>query len=318
MMKIILINTIIIILFNISAFSQTVELFDTNNTTIIDNDIWEVSVDKNGTKYLGTIKFGLVKFENGKFTNLNKKNSVIKGDIVTPIFTDSKGNIWLNYSSPVSEIAKFDGTKWTIFTTKHIPTSNISAIAFAEDKQGNIYFGGESGVFRYNKFFWSKVQIPEKGITVRAIDINKNGEIAIGHNSGLLIYSNGNWKSYYCENSELQLSVVRALKYHNNKLFIGYGGGMGKGGFSIIENGKWTHFNKSNSKVPDHMVRDIEIDKSGIMWMATNNGLIRMSNGIIEPLFFREGIHNNNIWDIAIEGNIIWIATNFGLIKMTQ
>ncbi|MEA5428039.1 two-component regulator propeller domain-containing protein [Arcicella lustrica] len=317
-MKIISINIVTIILFNISAFSQTAELFDTSNTTIIDNDIWEVSVDKNGTKYLGTIKFGLVKFKNGKFTNLNKNNSVIKGEAVTPIFTDSKGNIWLKYSNPVSEIAKFDGKKWTVFTTKEIPTSNISAIAFAEDKNGNIYFGGENGVFCYNKVLWSKVQIPEKGITVRAMDINKNGEIAIGHNSGLIIYSNGNWKSYYVENSELQLSVVRAVKYNNNKLFIGYGGGIGNGGFSILENDKWTHFNKLNSKVPDHMVRDIEVDKNGTIWMATNNGLIKMSNNLIEPLFFREGIHNNNIWDIATEGNTIWIATNFGLIKMTQ
>jgi len=300
------------------SFSQNAELFDTNNSNITDNDLWEVSVDKNGNKYLGTIKFGLITFENGEFKNLNKDNSVIKGDAVTPIFRDSKGNIWLNYTKPNSEIAKFDGMEWTIYTKKDIPVSDISVIDFIEDTEGNIYFGGGNGVFKYNGVSWSQVQIPEKGITVRAMDINKNGEIAIGHNSGLLIYSNGKWKSYDDENSELQLAVVRAVKYIDNKLFIGYGGGMGNGGLSIIENGKWTHFNKTNSKIPDHMVRDIEVDNNGTIWMATNNGMIKMINNEIEPIYFREGMYKNTILDIATEGNIIWVATNFGLIKITQ
>ena len=172
------------------SFSQTVELFDTNNSEITDNDLWEVTVDDNGKLYLGTVKFGLITYENGKFENLNKDNSEIKGDAVTPIFKDSKGNIWLNYSKPNSEIAKFDGNKWTIFTTKDIPTSNISVIDFVGDKEGNIYFGGGNGFFKYNGISWSKIELPKKGITIRAIDINENGEIAIGHNSGLEIYSN--------------------------------------------------------------------------------------------------------------------------------
>jgi ligand-binding sensor domain-containing protein len=311
-------TTIICCLLAATTFSQTTELFDTHNSKIIDNDLWEVTVDDNGKLYLGTVKFGLITFEKGEFKNENKDNSVIKGDAVTPIFKDSKGNIWLNYSKPNSEIAKFDGTKWTIYTTKEIPVSNISVIDFAEDKEGNIYFGGGSGVFKFNGVSWSKVKVPKKGITVRAMDISENGEIAIGHNSGLLIYSNGKWKSYDDENSELQLSVVRAVRYIDNKLFIGYGGGMGNGGLSIIENGKWIHFNKTNSKIPDHMVRDIEADDNGTIWMATNNGMIKMVDDKIEPIYFREGMYKNVILDIATEGNIIWVATNFGLIKITQ
>ena len=313
-----IINTIICCLFVTISFSQSAELFDTNNSEIIDNDLWEVSVDESGKLYLGTVKFGLITFENGEFKNLNKKNSDIKGDAVTPIFTDSKGNIWLNYSKPNSEIARYDGYEWTIFTTKDIPTSNISVIDFTEDKEGNIYFGGGNGFFKFNGVSWSKIQIPKKGITIRAIDINESGEIAIGHNSGLEIYSNGKWQSYDDENSELQLSVVRAVKYINDKLFIGYGGGLGNGGLSVIENGNWKHYNKSNSKIPDHMVRDIEVDKNGTIWMATNNGMIKMIGNEIEPIYFRKGMYKNTILDIATQENIVWVATNFGLIKITQ
>lgn len=311
-------NTIICCLFATISFSQSAELFDTNNSKITDNDLWEVSVDEKGKLYLGTVKFGLITFENGEFKNLNKDNSDIKGDAVTPIFTDSNGNIWLNYSKPKSEIAKFDGTKWTIFTTKEIPTSNISVIDFMEDKDGNIYFGGGNGFYKYNGVSWSKMKLPKNGLTIRAMDINENGDIAIGHNSGLEIYSNDKWKSYDDESSELQLSVVRAVKYIDGRLFVGYGGGYGNGGLSIIENGTWKHYNKTNSKIPDHMVRDIEIDQNGTIWMATNNGMIKMVDDKIEPIYFREGRYKNTILDIAIEGNTVWVATNFGLIKITQ
>lgn len=316
-MKIIF-TTLICCLFATLSFSQSAELYDTNNSKITDNDLWEVTVDDNGKLFLGTVKFGLITFENDEFKNENKDNSVIKGDAVTPIFKDSKGNIWLNYSKPNSEIAKFNGTEWTIYTTKEIPVSKISVIDFAEDKEGNLYFGGGNGVFKFNGVSWTKVEIAGKGITVRAMDISENGEIAIGHNSGLLIYSNGKWESFDDENSELQLSVVRAVKYIDNKLFVGYGGGMGNGGLSIIDNGKWTHFNKTNSKIPDHMVRDIEVQDNGTIWMATNNGMIKMVDGVIEPIYFREGMYKNTILDIAINGKIIWVATNFGLIKLTQ
>ena len=311
-------TTIFFCLIPITSFSQTAKLFDTNNSEITDNDLWEVTVDNNGKLYLGTVKFGLITYENGEFKNENKENSAIKGDAVTPIFKDSKGNIWLNYSKPNSEIAKFNGTEWTIYTTKEIPVSNISVIDFAEDKDGNIYFGGGNGIFKFNGVSWSRIDIPKKGITVRTMDINGNGDIAIGHNRGLIIRSNGEWKILDDENSELQLSVVRAVKYIDNKLFVGYGGGFGNGGLSIIENGKWTHFNKSNSKIPDHMVRDIEVDKNGTIWMATNNGMIKMIGNEIEPIYFREGKYKNTILDITTQDNIIWIATNFGLIKITQ
>jgi ligand-binding sensor domain-containing protein len=148
------------------------------------------------------------------------------------------------------------------------------------------------------------------------MDINKTGVIAIGHNDGLLIRENNKWKSLTEENSELKLSTVRAVRFTDNEnLYIGYGGGYGNGGFSILKDSKWTHFNKTNSKVPDNMVRDIEIGKKGVIWMATNNGVIKLEGDTISPIYFRNGAFANTILDISIENDIVWIATNFGLIK---
>ena len=300
----------------ITGFSQNEEIINKSNSEITDDDIWAISVDNDGTKWLGTSKFGLIKYDNQNFINLNKENSEINGDFVSPIFTDSKGNVWLSFSKPDKRLAKFDGSKWTVFSENEIPNSSISVIAITEDKEGNVFFGGGNGVIKYDGENWTKLDLPKEGITVRAMDINKDGEIAVGHNSGLLIRKQGEWKSYSDKNSKLQLSVVRAVKYIDDKLYIGYGGGRGNGGFSIVKGKKWKHFNKTNSKVPDHMVRVIKVGANGTIWMATNDGLIKISDGVIKPIFFRDGAYTNVIMDIAIENDKVWIATNFGLIKI--
>lgn len=73
-----------------------------------------------------------------------------------------------------------------------------------------------------------------------------------------------------------------------------------------MKENEWEHFNKTNSNVPNHMVRDIEVDEKGNIWMATNNGLIKISDYKIEPIFFREGgMGENTIMDIAIDQNTV-------------
>jgi len=302
-----------------TAFGQTAELISKENSGLIDDDLLSVTVDKNGNKWIGTSKFGLVKFNNGKFETLNKDNSEIKGDYISPIFTDSKGNVWVSYSKPIDGIAKFDGKEWTKYTAKDLNTSEVSVISIVEDANGNILLGGGNGVFIFDGTTWSQAELPEGDYIVRTMDISSNGDIVIGHNSGLLIKKGDNWKNLNKENSELILGTVRGVKFtKDNKLIVGYGGGFGDGGFSIIENEKWTHYNKTNSKVPDHMVRDIEIGANGDIWMATNNGIIIMKGEEIIPVLFRDGMFKNVILDIEIDENKVWIATNFGLIKIEK
>lgn len=300
-----------------SIFGQQAELLDKSNSDIVDNDLLSVAVDQNGNKWIGTSKFGLAKYYNENFTQFDRNNSDINGDYISPIFTDTKGNVWVSFSNPTDGIAKYDGSSWTTYGVEEIPVDKISVISIAEDKDGKIYFGGANGLITYDGEKWSTAKLPVGNFTIRTLDISSDGEIAIGHNSGLLIKKDDKWTTYTTENSELQLGTVRAVKYNDlGQLYVGYGGGFGGGGFSIIDNDEWLHFNKTNSKVPDHMIRDIEIDNNGTVWMATNNGVIKKEGSTIIPILFREGMFKNVILDIALEDETIWIATNFGLLKM--
>lgn len=312
--RILLIISSIYILLLPLCSGQSVELFNTSNSKLIDDDIQAVVVDHYGNKWLGTLKHGLIRFNDTTVTVFNKENSVIKGDRVTLLFVDSKGNLWVPFSNPESGIAMYDGNSWKVFGLNDIgPIIDVRDIREVQD--GSIWFAFPGKVERYKDGNWYELDIPYDNIL--CMDIREDGTIAVGCDIQLLIGFNGKWKKYTEKSSELQLGTIRGLKFSpDGSLMIGYGGGFGDGGLSILSSDRktWTHYNKSNSQIPDHTIRDIEYDGK-TYWMASNNGLVTMNGTSLSAIFFREGMFKNVIHDISLEGNIVWIATNFGLIK---
>lgn len=299
------------------GFSQNLEQFSSENSMLPENDIWSITTDLDGRVWIGTSKSGLVSLHHGVFKIYNDSTSNFKGSFIGPLFTDSNGVLWVSASRP-NALYTFEDENFSLIQDPLL-LSMGGIISIVEDKNGTMYFGCTNGLIKYENDHWTKIDLPTNKITIRALAINELGEIAIGHNNGLIIGNGNDFVSYSESESELQLSVVRSLKYiSNKKLIIGYGGGFGNGGFSIKKENKWKHYNRENSGIANHMVRDIEIDKENTFWMATNEGLTIMKNKKIETIFFREGRMKNTIMDIAIHENNIWIATNFGVLHIVD
>ena len=303
------------------GFSQEITLYDKNTSSIPENDLWSIAIDNQGQKWIGSAHSGLLVFDGESYTTFSE----MKGDFFTPIFKDSKGNIWVSFSAPVETVgsvdilARYDGSRWWWYKAEDIGPYNISVTDICEGKDGTLYFAGPEGflvMVKDNK--WNLLELPEKDMVALSVSVRDDGVIALGFgrpDCGLLIYQDGKWKSYSEKGSPLVINVVRALKFTDDgALIIGYGGGFGDGGFSVMKGKKWTHYNKSNSGISDHMVRDIEFDGKNY-WMATNNGLVKFDGKKVSSVFFRQGMFKNVISDIIIENDTLWIATNFGLIK---
>lgn len=311
------IKILFLIFLSININAQTIlELYSNENSNISENDLKSILVDKkSNNKFIGASQSGLLKFDNTRFESIQE----IKGEYIGPLYKDKSGNIWVSASNPEELYLIKSNNEIEKITNKTLKEID-GVIATSEDTEGNIYFGGK-GLVKFDGKNWNKLKLPNNSITIRTLDISTNNLIAIGHNSGLLIGKENNWQSYDEEADKLQLSTVRAVKFLNdNKLIIGYGGGFGNGGFSIKEGERWTHFNKSNSKISDHMVRDIEIDNNNTLWMATNNGIVKYTEkGELTSILFRDGMYKNTILDISIDDdNVLWIATNFGMIKFKE
>lgn len=303
------------------GFGQKINLYDKNTSSIPEDLLLSIAIDGQGNKWIGSAQSGVLVFDGKSYTTFPE----MKGDFFTPIFKDSKGNMWVSFSTLVETVgsvdvlARYDGSRWWWYKAEDIGPYNISVTDICEGKDGTLYFAGPEGflvMVKDNK--WELLELPEKDMVALSVAVRDDGVIALGlgrPDCGLLIYQDGKWKSYSEKGSPLVINVVRALKFTDDgALIIGYGGGFGDGGFSVLKGKKWTHYNKSNSGISDHMVRDIEFDGKNY-WMATNNGLVKFDGKKVTSVFFRDGMFKNVINEIAIEDGTLWITTNFGLIK---
>lgn len=304
--------------------TDKIQIFNKSNSDLISDNLTKILIDSNERIWIGTRDEGLVKFDGKEFTNYNKSNSLVEGYYIYDLYQDEINNIWISFVDPLNGTIKYNNDNWVQFPNDDFSELTFTGYPIFGDKKGNVYFCqiGSNEIIKYNGEEATKIQVPKKeSENILAIDFDENGNIALGLTSGLILQKNGKWERLTTDNSELRLGTVRGIKYINEVLYIGYGGGFGDGGFSELKNGKWKHFNKTNSEVPDHMIRDFEVDSFGNIWMATNMGLIKLGkDGILKSLFFeKKGLGNNTIMDIAIDKkNTVWLATTSGLVKIEQ
>ena len=293
------------------SFSQKGNLYNKENSKLPEDEIWSICVDAKSSKFLGMSKSGIAKFNELNFKIYDQNNSIISGEYISPIFADSNNNVWAFMNNP-DVLLKYSNKSWEKIKSSLLKGSLVDIF---EDKKSNIYICFLNKVIVFNGVSWSRINTPKIKFNYRCISIGANGEIAIGHNNGLLLKKNDKWIELNEKNSELQSSVLSLFYDNENKLYIGYGGDV-KGGLSIYNEEKWIHYNKGNSNLSDNLIRDIEIDDDGSLWLATNHGLNKFKDGKFKPFIFRE--KSSVITDISIEGNIVWAATHFGLVRFEE
>jgi ligand-binding sensor domain-containing protein len=306
----------------LSAWAQApkIEIIDNSNSGLPENSLNHIIIDQHGNKWIGTSHSGLIKYNATGFTVYSISNSPLSGKYDEPVYADKNGDIWITEDD---KLIKYDGSKWAVYDVKTYSGLSKPVYAASEDANGKMFFGTSDGIITFDGTTWGEVELPGGSIYnyhILSMAVGPNGRMAAGCDTQLLLFDGKEWKKLTEDNSELQLGTVRAVKFTDNgELNIGYGGGLGKGGFSVVKDGKWKHYNKYNSGLPDQMVREIEVSGGDkVKWMATNDGLARMEDNKIEAMKFWPGRYHNVIMGIAVENdNTIWITTTTGLVKLT-
>ncbi len=305
-----------LLIFFPGAHAQETELINTSNSKLPEDNLWSIAIDQAGNKWLGTAHAGLVKYDGQNFVVFDKSNSPVTNNVISTIYIDKKNNVWVPQKNGV---AKFNGTSWTMYDGSVSPLLTIELYKIKEGPDGRLYFSSKNGIITFDGSAWKKLDLPgDHAYNVLNLDVGKNGQIAAGCDTCLLLYDGKKWTRLDENNSELQVGTVRSVKFMTDgSLYIGYGGGFGKGGFSVLKNGTWKHFSKNNSALPDQMVRDIKVTDKGVIWMATNDGLAEIENENIKALKFWPGRFSNGISGIALDNDgSVWAVTFKGLVHV--
>lgn len=324
----------------LNSFSQNlndIEIYNTENSDIIFNQINSIEFDNQNRLWAGTAN-GLSIFDlsTNIWYNFDEPNSTLTwccensvnintihwADAINKMYIGTNNGI-ISFDNSNNDI-NYDDANWTtnIGLDCSANSSIINAILYdngiwsgSTDGLCIEYFGGEG------EWLLQNTQTGFYSNHYKSINQNPNTNlIAIGTMNGGLITYDGEFNNYYSSNSGiLDNSVFDAVFDQNNNIIIT----TPQAGLGILtESGSWIWLNTLNSNIPTNSLKNITVDVNNNLWITTlENGLTHYKNN----LFYNYNTSNSNLPDNQInclsfdQDNNLWIGTNSsGLIKINN
>jgi len=296
---------------NLNSISLPEKITQINDFLIINNEVWIVG--KNFSLYnLNQDQF--FSPENKLAFNANKISSL--NDLIYAF-------------SHTNKAASSSGYTW-----ENESFENFSKITSVEYFNNFLFFGSErdgilnkSENFIINKNFEGSLlsELPDNSIHISDLKAfnDKMWILNYGSKNPLISLDNNyNWISYNLGNID-EIFPVQFEFVDKEAVFVilekSRGGGLL---FFNIETSEALSMTSGNGRLSSNLVNDIDIDKNGLVWVASDKGLIyflsHQMHDIGDYFIPNDGVKNIfqdiNISSLLIDNaNIIWIGTNEGL-----
>ncbi|MCX6565048.1 MAG: helix-turn-helix domain-containing protein [Candidatus Aminicenantes bacterium] len=284
------------------------DVFNKENTPALLNDfILSMEMDNNGVLWIGTRGGGIVRFQNGTFDVLTKKNSLLS-DEVWAILKTRDGAMWIGTRNGLNRF--WEGKLSPIQLEEKVDGHNVRALV--EDQLGRVWVGTRgSGLFmvekRENRY--ESINKGLAGLKICALLEDRIGNIWIGtEESGLGRYQ-GNQSSFYSTKNGLSTNYVRCLlEDREGDLWIGtYGGGL-----HVLKNGesRLLSFNSQNG-LSSNAIGALYEDNEGTLWIGTDGGgLNALRDTRITTYTKKNGLSNENVYAIFEDSQeTLWVST---------
>ena len=314
--------------------------------------------DRNGGLWIGTAAHGLVHSYEGK-TSLFTHEDGLSSDEVLALFEDREGTIWvgtsegidrfrewpvtplsvkqgLSNSNATSVLAARDGSIWigtadglnrwkdgrtTIYRRRNhpgLPDDSIQSLF--EDERGRIWVSGSRGLAAFENGKFTAVPAVPGGFTHAIASDNRGGL----------------WLSLWLTSNDYGLAHLVDGKIIEHAPWQKLGGGPGTGLVPDPDGGVWTgllsggvaNFRAGqirNLSLTDdgastiRKVLDVSRDRDGTMWVATDNGLSRITNGRVATLTTANGLPCPTVhWIIEDQLASYWLYTACGLVRIAR
>lgn len=250
----------------------------------------------------------------------------LKGEVIRDICTDIYGNIWVGTEDAgINCLEKKTGT----FTNyqpvpgmKSLSHTNIRGLAASGDNLwvGHVIHGIDLMDIRTRKVIKHYDLLKDaqtvKNSTVKCIKVLREGEVLVGTEDGIFRYDYLNDRFVYA--TQFPPFAVNCL-YEDRVGKIWLGMFNRSYYFNTISNsGMYLQYDKLNTQ-RHNSVNDACEDKSGNMWFATVEGVIKYDFQTGESLHYtvKNGMPSNVAFRILPDdNNYIWISTANGLVRL--
>ncbi len=246
---------------------QIIHVFSTRNGLPEDN-VYPIYQDRAGKIWAGLWESSLVKFENGRFTNL--LHGEPETQYIASLFEDRSGRFWVGN---LGHLRYLNNGKLVDFTVAAGFSVDTEFSVITEDRQNNLWFGTNHGLGRYSSgrstLFTKKDGLPDDNIV--ALLPTPAGDLWIGTRAGLALIQNGKIRTFSAEDG-LASNFIRSLYEDSDRtLWIGsYDGGLTR-----FKEGKFTRFTTKEGLSSNGVFCILE-DDSDWFWMNSNQGIFRI------------------------------------------
>jgi signal transduction histidine kinase/ligand-binding sensor domain-containing protein len=314
--------------------------------------------DRNGGLWIGTTAHGLVHAYEGKASLFTREDG-LSSDQVLSLFEDREGTIWvgtsegidrfrewpvtplsvkqgLSNSTSTSVLAARDGSIWigtadglnrwkdgraTIYRRRidpGLPDDSIQSLF--EDERGRIWVSGARGLAVFENGKFSAVPAVPGGFTHAIASDNRGGL----------------WLSLWLNANDYGLAHLVDGNIVEHAPWQKLGGGPGTGLVPDPDGGVWTgllsggiaHFQAGRirnlsltgeGERTTRKVLSVSRDRDGTMWVATDNGLSRITNDRVATLTAPNGLPCPTVhWIIEDQLAAYWLYTACGLVRIAR
>ena len=258
---------------------------------------------------------------------------------ISQMVQDRRGDLWIGCLSPYfyalkQSVFRFNGEHFTFVSTEDdFDIKNCFAIY--EDLDGDLWFGGRNGLFRYDGQKIKKIEtIADLGEnSVGAIAQGQEGQFIFGHweNSTQkdrlfiyplkLVYQRGQqFQTVFVENEKKDpLSRMgTVIAGHNGEIYfhlIHHNFSDNDKGFARWHPEDGHKFYGIEDGLIDDRIDDLLLDRAGNLWIATQGGLSCFDGKVFHNFTTADGLPGNRIHCLyEDQKGHLWIGTGGGMV----
>ena len=252
------------------------------------NSVVSIEEDNKGNLWMGTWNGLTCMQKDGKVLNTYfsqppdaKKFEYRK---ISVIFRDNMNNLWIGMNGKGLEKYNSQTGKFTDYYTDSQNPNTISdryVTSIFQDRNNKLWIGTRNGLNIFNPKKNTFIRIfndPQKSSSIISNNItsimeDKSGIIWIGTTAGLnRLYYSVNKFNYYNDQTLLKnSSIISAFIDNKDNIWVGTMGGVDEIKYNRKSSIHFQHDPKNKNSLSDNFVRAVFVDKTGIVWIGTNN-----------------------------------------------
>lgn len=252
-------------------------------------------------------KQGLALFQNGIF-HLIDLREILPYAYLMSIYEDREGNVWVGSEGGLICLTPY---RFQSFTTKDgLPQDDVQTIH--QDPSGAIWIGSAGGLSRLKDGNIMTTYTRQDGLIsngVYALHEHAFGGLWVGTHRGGIAHIQSD------RSVDQRFSHIRSPEVSVYALEVDHEGTLWAGGHSFLARitGDSLSFEGPEELLVRRTVRDIHEDRSGMLWVATSEGLYRLNEGTWRLFTTQDGLSSHYVVSIFESSDgALWFGTHGG------